>query len=586
MSDTARLTQQFMGSISNTQAIEEPNQPQADLGDLRCMARAAMNYLRGNPEPTRDYECKFELGPLGIPYHLPTAVPPNEYGYDPIALGDTDCRMWTQYVHMREISGVAEPDEVEQGVGRRVMGYLGEGDLAWINPAAWTGEPIEGLWISKWASAKIMLRLAEDYAATGDQALKDKAGRIFRALKRLARWEGTRAYYPGGGVPVSKAGEYLRKGWAAEHSKNYPFIVEPCLHYANLCGDQEALDFAVAMAEGFLAGIQPGQDEMRIDPQTGAFQAHVHLHSHAFWGVAHLGAQLGDNRFLDWAQHAYEFVRNHGTDYGWFPEFIPHYRHRAEICVVGDMISTASWLAQRQPHYYDHIERGVGNLLRRCQFFLTPAFRELFEKLHVHRPAEEVAAAFEALQAIEGGFISAPAPNDWVENEENLGQAARHLNGIDMMGCCSPEGMRALWEAWNWTVEERPEEVRINLNFSVERPAATVRAYEAAAGRLDVQARREGRYLLRPPAWADREHVHLHCNGALVSWHWAGPDQTYVACDNVNRGDTLSLTWVPLTFQQELTMHLVPDQSPTYTIEWVGNHVQSVSPRGKWLPMF
>ena len=553
--------------------------------DLAEMARGALNYLRGNPDPARDYECKFELGPLGIPCHLPLSVPPNQYGYDPISLGDTDCRMYSQWVHMREMAGVGEPDEVEQGVTRRVLGYLGEQDFAWLNPAAWTGEPVEGYWISKWATAKILTRLADDYAAGGPEATRAQARRLFLALKSLAHWDGPRAYYPGGGVPV-KDGDYLRQGWAEEHCKNYPFIVEPCLHYANLCGDAEALDLAVAMAEGFLARSQPGQEYMQINPHTGNFEAHVHLHTHAVRGVALLGAQLGEARYLDWAERAYEFVRDHGTDYGWFPEFIPHHACKAEICVVGDMLSTAAALAQRRPHYYDHLERGLANLLRRCQFFLTPPFLALFERLHRDRSAEEMREALAALHRLEGGFVSAPTPNDWVNRDDTLGQAGRSFNGIDMMGCCPPEGMRALWEGWRAAVEEGPAEVRINLGLTVDRPAAGVRAFEPAAGRLEVEARKAGCYLLRPPAWADRATVSLSRNGEGVAAEWRGPEGAYLACEGVVPGDRLLLGWEPLAFRQEQMLHVVPFQPSPLTVDWLGNRVVKVSPEGTYLPMF
>lgn len=582
--DDLAVRQQFLGDLSAVRAVTPPAEPAVDSLDLVAMARGALNYLRGNPDPARAYECKFELGPLGIPFHQPLAVPPNQYGFDPISLGDTDCRMHTQYVHMRQMAG-EEAEDVERGVARRVAGYLGSGSLAWINPAAWTGEPVEGLWISKWASAKILIRLADDYAASGDEGLRTQARAIFEALKGLAHWDGPRAYYPGGGVPV-RDGDYLRQGWAAEHCKNYPFIVEPCLHYANLCGDGEALEFAVAMTEGFLAGSQPGQEYMRISPHTGSFQEHVHLHSHAFWGVAHLGAQLGEARYLDWAQRAYEWVRDHGTDYGWFPEFIPHSAHKAEICVVGDMLSTAAWLAQRHPHYYDHLERGVANLLRACQFALTPAFVALFERVHADLPAATVKEALAALRSLEGGFVAAPTPVDLVCKDDTLGQTGRSLNGIDMMGCCPPEGMRGLWEAWRWTVEERPECTRINLACSVRQAAATVTAFAPSAGRLQVEARRPGRYELRPPAWASREQVSLEVDGAAVAVQWSGPALAYVAREDVRPGQVLTLRWQPLAFTQDLVMRLVPRQHPRYTVQWLGNRVQSISPSGKYLPLF
>lgn len=580
-----RLREQFLGDLTRAAEVATPLAPARDEVDLVAMARGALNYLRGNPDPARDYECKFELGPLGIPLQVPGGVPPNEYGFDPISLGDTDCRMHTQFVHMREMAGEAQPCAVELGVARRVHGYLGEGDLAWINPAAWTGEPVAGYWISKWASAKILQRLADDYAATGEEKLRAQAQRMFRALKGLAHWDGPRAFYPGGGVPV-KDGDYLRQGWCADHSKNYVFLSEPVLHYANLCQDPEALDFAVALAEGFLACSQPGQAQMRINPQTGSFQEHVHLHTHAVWGVAHLGAQLGEARYLDWAQRAYEFVRDHGLDYGWFPEFIPHNGHKAETCVVGDMLSIASWLAQRRPHYYDHLERGVANYLRRCQFFLTSEFVELFQWVHREKDPQVVAEALEALRKIEGGFVAGPAPNDWIGHDDTLGQPGRSYNGIDMMGCCPPEGMRGLWEAWRWTVEETAEAVRINMAFSVERPAATVRAYEPAAGRLEVVAGKPGVYQVRPPAWAERETVKLERRNRPQPVQWVGPEAAYVQAEGLAVGETLTLQWKPLAFTQQVVMHLVPGQHPEYEIDWLGNRVQGVSPQGKYLPLF
>ena len=93
--------------------------------------------------------------------------------------------------------------------------------------------------------------------------------------------------------------------------------------------------------------------DQRIDPQTGAFKQHVHTLTGTTWGVAHLGALLHEPRYLEWARRAYDFVVAHGTDYGWYPEFIPQGEYRTEICVVGDMTSTAVWLARGgYPHYW------------------------------------------------------------------------------------------------------------------------------------------------------------------------------------------------------------------------------------------
>ncbi len=65
-----QLRRQFRGEITGLTTTPPAVTPAPDDLDLRAMAAAALNYLRGNPDPARDYECKFSLGPLGIPAHV------------------------------------------------------------------------------------------------------------------------------------------------------------------------------------------------------------------------------------------------------------------------------------------------------------------------------------------------------------------------------------------------------------------------------------------------------------------------------------------------------------------------------------
>ncbi|MEN6547299.1 MAG: hypothetical protein ABFE07_14785 [Armatimonadia bacterium] len=579
------LQEHFLGQI--TAQVEPAPMPSPPTPDLPGMAGKALNYLRGNPDPARDYECKFELGPLGIPVHYPHSVPPNQYAYDPISLADTDCRMDWQYPHMREMVGEREACDVEVGVRTRIMSYMKPDHLAWVNPAAWTGSPIEGLWISKWASANIMISLTDTYARTGEAEARREAQATFRALKALAEWRDRKAFYPGGPVPV-KDGEYLTEGWAAAHCKNYPFIVEPCVHYGVTCADQEAVDFAVAMMEGFMAKLQvPDQGDTAFDPETGAFAGHTHLHTRTLWGAAHLGAVLNEPRYLDWAERGYEFVRAHGMDVGWYPEHIPQGRHRAETCITGDMAATALWLAHRHPHYFDHLERIVRNYLRATQFCLTPEFQALFEKLHADKPRAVVEQALAELRKLEGGFVAAPAPDDWVEADQSLGATGRTACGLDMMGCCPPEGMRALWDAWSNTVQERDGAIWINMSLDRVHPVADVCVGPVeglAAVSMRIRARRAGRYLLRPPAWATE--VSLSHGGNLMPLRWGGPDEAYVVCDSVKVGDRLNMTYALPELVQSHALRSVPGKEKAMTLHWRGNDLLAMSPSGTYLPMF
>ncbi len=116
------LATQFRGTISDPTTTACVNDGLTDQCDLVEMARLSLNYLRGNPDPARDFECKFMLGPLGIPCHFLEWVPSNEFGYHPMSLGDTDARMATQYAHVREMTGDPEADTVESGVIGRWLG--------------------------------------------------------------------------------------------------------------------------------------------------------------------------------------------------------------------------------------------------------------------------------------------------------------------------------------------------------------------------------------------------------------------------------------------------------------------------------
>lgn len=577
----------FRGSLEDVRVLPPAAHPEPDSLDLTAMARAALNYLRGNPDPARHYECKFALGPLGIPCHVPIS-PPNEYGDDVVSLGDTDARMNTQFAHMREMAGEGDaPDPVQDGLWQRLLGYRRGDFLCWTNPGACIGETIPGEWVNTWTTAKLLMPLAERAARTGDPRLRQEARRMVEALRRLAVWDGPRAYY--WGIAPWKDGQWLLRNWCQQHGRNYPFAVEPFLRYYECTGDEEGLALARAFADGMLDEVQPEMGSQRVDAGSGAFCGHVHLHTHAVWGVAHLGAVLGERRYLDWAARVHDFVLAQGTDFGWYPEFVPQGDYRTEICVVGDMVSLGAWLARGgRPHYWDVVERTVRNELRASQFAITPAFAALFQQVHADQASGVVRDAMAALRRFEGGFVAQAAFDDWVSypGSPRLGAAGLYANGIQMMGCCPPEGMRALWEAWRGVVETRAEGVYVNLAFSRDHQAAAVRAFRPEDGRIEVAARQPGRYHLRPPAWSDRAAWTLTRNGTAVPVHWGGPCQAYVVCEDVRPGDILTVTWPVLAFSQRFAARSVPGREQRVSVRWAGSRVVGVEPAGQHLPMF
>ena len=579
------LATQFRDEIKDLKVCAKNGERAKDDLHLEGMARLALNYLRGNPDPQRAYECKFALGPLGIPCHVPIS-PPNKHGFDVVSLGDTDSRMDMQFAHMRQIVGEPIPDPAESGVRRRVLGYMRKDHLCWLNPGAAIGETIDEEWASPWTTAKLLYSVSEAYQRTGDKACHRMLKKIFKALKDIALWDGKRAYY--WGCAPCKQGRWLIRKWTIWHSRNYPFIVEPLMRYYECTGDEEGLALAQSFADGFLDGIQPEMGAQRVDPANGKFHGHVHLHTHGIWGVAHLGAALGDKRYLDWARKVHDFVVSIGTDYGWYPENSPQ-GNRAELCVVGDMASIGAWIARGgHPQYWDVVERTVRNLIRKAQFSLTPEFVRLFEHSNKAKSSREIKAALRSLKAIEGGFVAQPAFNDWVSYPDNpkLGTPGMYSNGIHMMGCCPPEGMRALWEAWNGVVEVKAEGVFINLPISREHAMARVIAFSPEDGAVEVVAKGPGDFFIRPPSWSERAYWKISVNGTEEPVMWGGPAQAYVVRRKARKGDRLLVSWQALEFTQAMKPKSMPDGDEILTIRWTGNKVRAVSPKGKYLPMF
>ena len=571
--------------MSGVSEIKKPANPGKDSIDLKGMARWCLNYLRGNPDPNRGYECKWALGPLGIPFHVPI-TPSNKYGFDVVSLGDTDSRMDCVYAYMREVAEEPEPDPVELGVRGRTLGYLRDDNYSWVNPAAAIGETIDGEWILTWTTAKMLYALSETYAKTKELALKKKTRDIMLALKKMAVWKDGAAYYQG--IAPYKDGEWLFRNWALQHGHNYPFIVEPLLRYWECIGDdEEGFALAKAFADGFLAEIQPDMGDMRINPETGEFKQHVHLHTHAVWGVAHLGAVTGDSRYTEWARKAHDYVVAMGTDYGWYPEFLPQAEYRSEVCILGDMVSLGAWLARSgMPEYWDTVERTVRNELCKSQFFLNPAFIKLFNEVHKDKP-EEARQALKDLRSIEGGFVAQSTFDDLVSYPgPDLGKAGLSVNGIQMMGCCPPEGMRGLWEAWRAVIEKHPEGIFVNLSFSKENELGKVTAFKPECGRLEVTAKAAGAYFIRPPAWVERSGCRLSRNNKNEALKWGGPACAYVECGNVEPGEEIRVEWPAYGFLQSFDAKSISGRVQPVEVKWSGNEVVGVNPPAKYLSKY
>ncbi len=189
--------------------------------------------------------------------------------------------------------------------------------------------------------------------------------------------------------------------------------------------------------------------------------------------------------------------------------------------------------------------------------------------------------------------MSALTPNDRVfevnPNGHHDGSVVYRGHQIvcDMMGCCPPEGMRAVYFAWRETVRETPEGIMVNLAFDRDAPQAGVRSAMPRRGQLAVTAKADADFLLRVPGWAPRSAVRARRNGKPVDVCWGGPAMAYVLLPLAKQGETLEIVWPLVKFTQQVSHKIYGGTAErSYVYTWIGSTVTAVDPPGQWLPLY
>lgn len=563
------------GKITGMEMVSEGhiNEPPS----LNLMAEKSLNFLENNPDPELDYECRFSILPSKIPWHS-TSIKANEYGYDVIAIADTDLRMQHIWGHMRKMAGVKEASAVEKGVNRRSDSYVGEDGCCYANPAAFTGHEIGGVWMSPWGTSHQIIYYCDQYEATGDKSWLERSKKALDSLLRLSVEAAGMTDFPRSSAYLE--GKWLNEGWSSEHSRNYTFIIEPLLRYYELSGDAEYLRRAILFAEAFISCMIDIREEVEISPVTGAFEKHVHLHTRcALWGMSHLAAITGDSRYLQWSRRVYDFVLSLSPDFGWYPEYVPRHANVSETCTVGDMMAVAYYLAQcGELDAYDEMERAWRNYLRCTQFFVTPDVERFIRLIHGDKPEETLQAAVEDLKRLEGGFMAQVTWNDLVMREE-----PEKL--LYMMGCCPPSGMMALYYIWKAAAQERNGDIYVNMTLTADTPLAVLKSDYSSAGKLTVTAKKSGRWFFRPPEWAVYKNVRVTVNGDNIPIIWSGPQCRYAQADGIKAGDVIVLQYDLVKCIQLLSASALTDNTE-YRFSWIGNSVVDITPKGKYIELF
>jgi hypothetical protein len=541
--------------------------------DLRRMAEWAMNYLIRTPRPEFDYEPVFQCHPR--------QCPPTPSGQDVVVPCDTDARLEWEWYFMRDISGSDVGREIEQHYHTRMRKYIDPQGVVWSHVGCYNENLIDAQYggqdriIHIWGATKILKSLCEDYLRNGSPLSRELARKVMRALKRLAKWDPQgRCWFAAGMGALQADGTPVLNNW-----NHHPApILEPLVTFYRTFRDQESIDFAIAYAEGILAAVQPGG---LVIEENGAFDGHSHATMHALWGLADLGLEIGEDRYLEAARKAWHYLLSRGTGTGWFPAGPDNCN---ETCCISDMISVAVAIARAgRPEYFDYAERFFRNYIANLQFILTPQFIAEYRQRHAGKDPALVEKGLAELAKFQGGILGGSGLNDY-ENTL-LGGAS----GFEMFGCCAPEGMRAIHTLWSNTIMAQPASrlgpqgiyVHIGLNRQAE--WGEVFSFMPEAGRITVQAAREENFFIRPPSWASPDHVQAFINAQPIPTTWSGGYVYFFA----QPGDELTITYPLLAFTHRVSglwKSCAPDLEMTFG--WLGNMVVEALPHPENTPLF
>ncbi len=573
----------FKGEHSDIKYIEL-NPCKQTKPDFKAMAQKALKYLYTNPKADHNYECRFSFAPSLCPPFSPLI---KVDGYlDAITEGDTESRNDVAFSMMREMLGDFESGTLpEEEVHKRLLSYLtGEGDGKVCRTHEYcnsTDSP--GIYINLWTSGMLLQSECLRYRrGITDLTL---ARRIFEGMAEIITHDYGRAYYRYGMAFYNE--EKVTDG----NRGLYPNVFSGFCEYWSVSGDKRCWDLMKELAEGFVCDLMPDN----LHDGNGVIRGHNHVQLHAIRGLAQFGYLSGDIRYINWVKAVYDYYEKWALDTGWLPEIRDLAEHctHSETCLNSDMFETALWLAlSGYDELWDQMERDIRNYFIPLQFTVSGKLIDLFKEIHSDKSAEEIENSLNLLKDLDGGFISAVTPNDFVfevaDDKSHFGMTEYKGKKIviDMMGCCPPEGMRAIYYAWKYTQQKDETGLCVYLPFDSETENAIVKSSLPEKGEITVGMKIASPLKVRIPAWTDRSKVKAFLNGKEYKFYWGGAANRYVCADSLLPGDEFTVEYPLIEFYQKVTVNYYEQKPKDYTYHWVGNSVIGVEPKGKYLPLY
>ena len=157
---------------------------------------------------------------------------------------------------------------------------------------------------------------------------------------------------------------------------------------------------------------------------------------------------------------------------------------------------------------------------------------------------------------------------------------------FDMMGCCPPSGMRAIYWIWKYAQFTENGVTTVTLPIDSDSAAATVQSELPERGELTITAKQNGTFHIRIPVWTSRSDVCASRNGQPIPIRFGGMSQQYVVVENATAGEVITVRYPLIDLWQDVSITPYTQSTQHYRYHWIGNTVKSVSPTGRYLPLY
>jgi len=317
-------------------------------------------------------------------------------------------------------------------------------------------------------------------------------------------------------------------------------LLEPAVQWAAITSDHTVLEWAMQLAEGFIAGLETRRESTSpMFGDNGQFNGHFHCVVSGLTGTVHLAKELCSignisdcHRFLDITIKAYRWIfsednLNRGGSHGWFPENSgKETSPTSEICCTADMIEFAAALASMAfivPGYdylddlWDDVDRFALNELFSMQVLKAEHLRSYVNLRDIDK-FDEVAKLYD------GGW---PFGHNWphdlmgfkLMNRQVGDQADKSsLNNcaceMNIGGCCLYSGPRGFYGYWNAMIKEAGD--TIEIRFSGRYRSAAIDINTIQDGGFSYTLNKPRKILARIPKTADASSIRVLCCGKEV----------------------------------------------------------------------